>query len=127
MRHDSGVARALRQLNCLQRLGQRSNLVQLDQDRIADPIADALREDLHVGHKDIVPDQLHTFPKTLGQHAPALPVKLTQTILDRQNRKAVHEARVVPDHLLGRPLRLPFSFEAIPALVVELAGCRVEG
>ena len=47
---------------------------------------DTLFEPLHVGHEQIVTDQLHAAAEPLGQQLPARPVVLGHPILDRGDR-----------------------------------------
>ena len=56
---DRGVAGALGHLDRGEGLGQRADLVDLDQDRVGDAFCDAFLQDLRVGHEQVVADQLH--------------------------------------------------------------------
>ena len=58
MGHHGGVAGLVRHLDGVERLGQRADLVDLDQDRVGEPAPDALGQPLGVGDEDIVADQL---------------------------------------------------------------------
>src|SRR5256885_812644 len=101
--HDGRVPRPLRHLDRLQRLRQRADLVQLDEDRVPNALRDPLRKDLRVGHKDVVANELHPMPQPLSEHLPALPVLLAQSVFDRDDRIAPDEALVIPDHILAGP------------------------
>src|SRR5690606_2120234 len=68
-----GVTGRLGHLNGFQGLGQRANLVELDQDRVADALVDAFLENLGVGHEQVVTDQLYLLTDLVGQHLPARP------------------------------------------------------
>src|SRR5690348_5146134 len=65
MRHYRRIVAGLSQTHGIDRLGQRSDLVDLDEDRIGDPIGDALLEPLHVGDEQIVANQLHSAAELL--------------------------------------------------------------
>ena len=47
------------QLDRLERLGERADLVDLDEDGVGDPALDALLQALHVGDEQVVADELH--------------------------------------------------------------------
>jgi hypothetical protein len=61
----------LRQPDSIDGLGQRADLVDLDQDRIGNAVADPLAEALCVGDEQIVPDQLQPRSELVGQRLPA--------------------------------------------------------
>src|SRR5699024_4373896 len=75
-----------------QGLRHRTDLVQLDQDRIAAALADCLGKSLVVGNKKSVPYQLSCSSQFFCQHLPAFPVFLIQTVFDRVNRIFLTEA-----------------------------------
>ena len=52
------VAGVARHGHRVERLGDRADLVQLHEDRVRDPLLDAARENLRVGHEDVVADEL---------------------------------------------------------------------
>ena len=59
MRHHGGIARAVRHIDGGQGLAQAADLVHLDENRIRDALFDSALEDLDVGDKDVVADQLN--------------------------------------------------------------------
>ena len=59
VRHHRGVAAAVRQLDRVERLGERADLVDLDEDRVGDAGVDAAGEALDVGDEQVVADELH--------------------------------------------------------------------
>src|SRR5437867_2940459 len=120
--HDGRVARSLRHLDRLQGFRQRADLVQLDEDRVPNALRNPLREDLRVGHEDVVANELHSMPQPLGEHLPALPVLLAQSVLDRDDRIAPDEALIISDHILAGPPGLRLALHHVPAVLVELAG-----
>src|SRR3546814_1945269 len=56
-----------------QGFGERADLVDLDQDRVAHAALDAFLEDARVGDEQVVADQLHLLAKARGQLRPAIP------------------------------------------------------
>src|SRR5579872_846134 len=72
VRHHGGVARLVRHLDGREGLGQRADLVDLDQDRIGAAVLDAIREPLHVGDEEIVADELALAADQVGQLLPAV-------------------------------------------------------
>src|SRR5580693_10632807 len=86
MRHHGGVTGSLRHIDGCQRLAEGANLVDLDEDRIPDPLLDPALEDLDVGDKDIVADELTLPADLVGEQLPAYPVLLCHAVLNRQDR-----------------------------------------
>ena len=76
VRDDRAVARFGRHVDRGERLGQRADLVRLDQDRVRDAARDALAQDLGVGHEQIVADELDALAEPLREQRPAVPVAL---------------------------------------------------
>src|ERR1044072_8028275 len=100
MRDDYSVRAALGQLDALHGLGERADLVDLDQDRVADTLLDAAAEPVNIGHEEIIAHQLDPVLQRLGQVAPPAPIASGQAILDRHNRVAVDPPGVEIDHFL---------------------------
>ena len=121
MRNDRRIAGPLRQFDRIQRLSQRADLIQLDQDRVSDTFLDPFGKDLHVRHKNIIPDQLHPLAQLLREHLPALPIQLAQPVFNREDWIPVQQLAVIRHHLLGRPLRVLFCLKNVAALVIEFA------
>lgn len=67
MRHHGCVAGLMRGFDGRERLGKRADLVDLDEDRIADPVSDPLGQPRDVGDKDIVADELTACAEFLRQ------------------------------------------------------------
>ena len=59
MRHHRGVAGAGRKLGGIQRLAERADLVDLDEDAVGDAGGDASCEPFDIGHEQVVADELH--------------------------------------------------------------------
>src|SRR5262249_42159613 len=86
---DRGVAVPAGQLGGVERLGQRADLVHLDEDAVGRLLVNALPQALHVGDEQIVPDQLHAAAELLRQLLPARPVVFGQAVFDGADRPAV--------------------------------------
>ena len=89
MRHHRRVAGALRHVHGVERLGQRADLVDLDQDRIGDALLDALASAAStlVTNRSS-PTSWHLLAERFGQRLPAVPVVLRHAVLDRDDRIA---------------------------------------
>ena len=81
VRDNGGVTCLLGKLNRGQRLGQRANLVDLDQNGVSGLAVDAALQELGVGDKQVVADKLHFVSDTLGQLVPGCPVVFGQAVL----------------------------------------------
>ena len=57
------VAVAMGQLDGVDRLGQRADLVDLDEDAVGDPLVDAALQPLDVGDEQVVADELHAVAR----------------------------------------------------------------
>jgi hypothetical protein len=110
----------------LQGLAQGADLVDLDQDRVADSELDAAAEALGIGDEEIVADQLQALAELFGEQLPAVPVLLVHAVLDREDRVARAGILPVARHLLGRE-RAALVLEHVGAVLEDLAGRRVEG
>src|SRR5207244_11782285 len=108
------------------RSADRADLVQLDQDRVADALRDAAGEEPLVGHEHVVADELHARAERRGQPAPAGPVVLPEAVLDRDDRVRRAPALVEGDQLVGRAPRAARLAKHVAVAVRELARRRIE-
>ena len=99
MRYDGAVAIRGSQFDRCQGFGERPDLVRFDQDRVGDTLVNALREEVGVGHKQIIAYELHLVPKSVGQQFPAVPVALVHAVFDRQDRILARQCRKPVDKL----------------------------
>ena len=128
MRDHGGVAGAVGHLDGVQSLGQGADLVDLDEDGVADLLLDAHLQALHVGDEQVVAHQLHLVADGLSQHGPALPVVLAHAVL--QGDDGILGGKVLPhvDQLLaGHGLLGLGQVVAAGLLVVPLGGSGVDG
>src|SRR5215208_5752050 len=97
-----GPAGALGRLHGLKRLGERADLVELDQDGVGGALGDAAPEAGGVGDEEVVADELDALAEAAGEGGPAGPVVLGHAVLDADDGEA--RAPVLPEggHLLAR-------------------------
>ena len=128
MAHDASVAGLLGGFDSLQRLGERADLVDLDQDRVGGAQLDALLKALGVGDEQVVAHQLHLVANATGELNPAVPVLLGHAVLDGDDGIGVDELLPVIDHLGTRVLNtLALELVHTGLSVVELGGRRIHG
>src|SRR5208282_1213814 len=98
---DGGVTVAASQLDGVERLRQRADLVHLDEDAVGRILGYAFPQARCVGDKEVVAHQLHLVAQLARQLLPAGPVVLGQAVLEGSNRPA--GAKLLPqvDHLVG--------------------------
>ena len=73
-------------IDSIERLGERSYLINLHQDSITTLLSDASFQEFHIGYKQVIPNQLTTVADALRKFSPAVPIVLGHTVLDRINR-----------------------------------------
>lgn len=74
-------------LHRLQGLGDRADLVYLDQCSVADAVLDRVGDDVAVGDEDVVSDDLDAVTESLGELDPAVSVVFCQAVFDAPHRK----------------------------------------
>ena len=128
MGRDGGIPGAVRHLDGFQRLGHGTDLIELDQNRIAAAKLNSLLQPLRIGHKQIVSHQLHSVSQLRSQLLPAFPVLFIQRILDGNDGIFIHQLLPVFDQLLRckSGSRLWKHIFAL-FLTLPLAGSRVHG
>src|SRR3954463_4427555 len=125
VRHHRGVAGLVRHLDGGERLGQRADLVDLDQDRVGPSGLDAFGEALDVGDKEIVADELALLADEVGQLLPAVHVVFRHAVLDGDDRIARDEISKVLG-LLGDRAGLALALIYVLAVLEELGRGAVE-
>src|SRR5579862_2826345 len=123
VRHHRRVAVRLREPHRGDRLGERADLIHLDEDRVGDAAVDPVLQTRRIGDEDVVADELDARAEALRRRAPAVPVVLGVAVLDRDDREPVDETGPELGHLRGRRLS---TLEAVDAVGVELGRGRVE-
>src|SRR3954454_2983513 len=125
VRHHRGVAGLVRHLDGGERLGQRADLVDLDQDRVGPSGLDAFGEALDVGDEEIVTDELALLADEVGQLLPAVHVVFRHAVLDGHDRIARDEISKVLG-LLGDRAGLALALVDVFAVLEELGRGAVE-
>ena len=125
MRHHRGVARLVRHVDGRERLGERADLVRLDEDGVGDTPLDGLLQDPRVGHEHIVADHLDLLPEEARQLRPAVPVRLAHAVLDGDDREAIGEVRQIAGEGGGGEAAL-LGLEPVVAVLEELRARHVE-
>jgi hypothetical protein len=74
VRDDACVTRGLRGVDGLQCLRERTNLVELHQDRVAHTRFDAAAQSLFVGDEKIVAHELHAITERAREARPSVPI-----------------------------------------------------
>src|SRR5690606_1880077 len=120
----AGPAGAVRALHRVEGLGERADLVDLDQHAVGGAAGDAAADALDVGDEEVVADQLDAIAEALGERLPAVPVLLVEAVLDRHDRVAVDEVGPQVDHAGGGD-GAPLAGKHVAAVAVELRGGRV--
>src|SRR5262249_14640016 len=82
VRNYGGVLCVCRHPNSLQRLGDGANLVELDEESVADAVTDPAFENLGVRHEYVVADELNAAAKLSRQHLPAFPITLRNAVFN---------------------------------------------
>src|SRR5450830_47546 len=123
VRDHRGVAVALRERHGVEGLGQRADLVQLDEQRVRRLEFDALGQADRVGDEQVVTDDLHLVADLGDQKGPGAPLVLRQRVLDGDQRVVGHKLRVVRDELVGRR---GLALELVGTVLEELRGGDVE-
>ena len=93
--------RAARERDRFDRLGQRADLVELDEDGVRRVLLDRPGDPLGVRDQQVVADELDGRPQPLGQVPPALPVVLGEAVLERDDRVARGPIGPQVDQLTG--------------------------
>jgi hypothetical protein len=82
---DRCITRIARHRDRVERFGDGADLIELDEERVADGIGDAAPQDLGVRDEHVVPDELDAVSERPGQRLPAFPVALREPVLDRDD------------------------------------------
>src|SRR5262245_18081289 len=123
VRHDDAVTVRAGELDRVERLGQRPDLVDLDEDRVRRAVVDPALEPLDVRDEEVVADELHALAEPCRERLPGVPVVLGGAVLDRDDRVALDDARPEVRQVAGGLLA---PLEPVQPVVVDLAHGRVE-
>ena len=92
--HHAAVAVPVREVDGVEGLGQRADLVDLHQQRVGRAELDAAAEPLGVGDEQVVADDLHPVVQLAGQLDPAVPVLLVERVLDARRSGSCRRSSV---------------------------------
>src|SRR6516162_7673767 len=118
VRYHCGVVRLLGHVDALERLGERADLVRLDEDGVGDVLSSGLPENPGVGDEHVITHQLYGLAKCLGKLCPAVPVRLAHAILDADDRVAGGEVGEIRRELRGGEAAL-LAGELVAAVAEE--------
>ena len=128
MGNDGVVAVLLCQSDCLQSLGDASDLVELDEYRVCASQLDALSKALRIRHEQVISDDLDLVSQLLRHQLPAVPVFFVHSVLDGCDRILIAELLPIL-HELSRckcPSGLRHLVDAL-LICLPAAGCRIYG
>src|SRR2546428_13898950 len=118
MRDHGAVSVGARVRDALQGLGERADLVQLDEDRVRHALLDPAIQPLDVGAEEIVADELHARGQRFGELRPSAQTAPARPSSDDTNRiraiPAFDSATLFSHELLPAA---PFLEDEIPPLV----------
>jgi phosphopyruvate hydratase len=125
MRHHGGVSRRVRLFHRFNRFRQTTDLVNLDQNRIADFGFNAALQTLNVGDKQIVAHQLHAIADALRQFHVTFPVVFIETVFNRNDGIFVGQFLPEGSHF-RRSLAAAFALEHIFSIMKKFARRRIQ-
>ena len=114
----------VRHFDGIQRLRQRTDLVDFDEDGVGAAQLDAFFQVVHVRHEEVVADQLAAGTEALRQEFPAIPVALRHPVLDGVDGIFINELREVVSLFCRCELFAPGAL--FPRIVVEAGGLVIE-
>ncbi len=82
MRHDAGVTVAACEIDGFEGFRNGADLVELDENRVADALLNAALQTLDVSDEDVIADELDLAAKLVGKDTPAFPVVLREAIFE---------------------------------------------
>ena len=80
------VAIAEGQVHRVQRLGKRTDLVDLNQNRVGNAKLNALIQEFRIGDKKIITYQLYFITNLFGKYFPTVPIVFAHAIFDGNDR-----------------------------------------
>ncbi len=86
MRDDRLISVRASQLDRFQRFGQRSDLIELDENRVGYVFADSSRQPLRAGDEKIIANELQAVTKSGRQLRPPIPVVFGKTVFNGNDR-----------------------------------------
>src|SRR5690348_13533500 len=112
-------------VDALERLGERADLVRLDENRIGDVPGYRFAQDLRVGHEHVIAYELDGLAESLRELRPAVPVGLAHPVLDADDRVARGEIGQIVGELRGGEAAL-LPGELVAAVAEEFRARHIE-
>ena len=107
---DRGVFPFLGVVDGGQRFGHGADLVELDQDGVADSFGHGFADDRRIGDEHVIPHELHPTAQLARDRLPTFPIVFRERIFDRPEGIIVEPAGVQANHFVGRfPAHRPIS------------------
>ncbi|MNG97416.1 hypothetical protein D3C79_565290 [compost metagenome] len=125
MRDHRGVACVFRHLDSSQSFGQRTDLVEFDQDGVSDAFIDAFFQDLGVGNEQVVAHQLDFVAQHFGLVCETIPVRFVQAVFDRHDWILFGQLFQEVSELFGSEGFVAFAGQNVFTVFVELGSCTV--
>ncbi|CCK08265.1 phosphopyruvate hydratase [Cronobacter sakazakii 696] len=125
MRDDSGVASVFRHFDRSQSFGQRTDLVEFDQDGVSDAFLDAFFQDFGVGNEQVVAHQLDFVAQHFGLVCKTIPVRLVQTVFDGNDRVLFGQVFQEVGELFRGERFVAFARQNVFTVFVEFRCCAV--
>ena len=126
MADDGGVARAFGHFDGLEGFGQRADLVDFDEDGVANAFFDAFFQDFGIGHEQVVTHQLHFFAEFFGQQFPAVPVAFGHAVFNADDGIFFAPGGQHVGPLGAAEFQAAFTSQHVLAVFVELAAGAVQ-
>ena len=125
MRDDGRVTRFARHFDGFDGFGDGADLIELDQDRIADFFRNATSKNLRIGYKNIIADQLNFAAEFGSEMFPSRPIVFGEAVFERDDGELPHPIGPKCGHLFRRARGLVgfLEYVFIAGFVEELA-CR---
>ena len=125
---DRRVTVAARNLDSFERLGDRTDLIHLDEYGVAYTLLDALAEAAGIGDEEVVADELAAVADLVGEDLPTVPVVFGKAVFNRDDGILANPVGPESRHLRGGLLALVGLLEDVFAgfLVEEFAAGGVE-
>src|SRR5262245_61945923 len=107
------------ELDHVERLGERPDLVDFHENRVRDALVDAAAEKPNVRDEEVVADELDPVADGIRQRTPVRPGVLLEPVLDGDDREPVRKRVVEVDHP-GRVERATLAGKPVGAVAEEL-------
>jgi len=86
--HDRAVTGAVCDVDCIERLAERADLIDFDEDRVGATFGNASAQELGVRDKQVIANDLNLGTKQSGHRLPTSPITFGESIFNRSNRPA---------------------------------------